>query len=75
MAPPPDADTTPADVWADFDFTGSLVEVTRRATIEVERRKIQQVLAEVEGNRGRAAEMLGVTFKGLNSKIREYRIE
>ena len=65
----------PPDVWADFDFSGSLVEVTRRATAEVERRKIQQVLTEVEGNKGRAAELLGITFKGLTSKIKEYGIE
>jgi transcriptional regulator with GAF, ATPase, and Fis domain len=65
----------PPDVWADFDFSGSLVEVTRRATAEVERRKIQHVLAEAEGNKGRAAELLGITFKGLNSKIKEYGIE
>ena len=75
MAPPPESEKPPPDVWNDFDFSGSLVEVTRRATAEVERRKIQQVLAEVEGNRGRAAELLGVTFKGLNSKIKESRIE
>ena len=74
MAPPPESEPAP-DVWADFDFSGTLVEVTRRATAEVERRKIQQVLAEVDGNRGRAAEVLGVTFKGLTSKIKEYRIE
>ena len=65
----------PPDVWADFDFSGSLVEVTRRATAEVERRKIQQALAEAEGNKGRAAELLGITFKGINSKIKEYGIE
>ncbi len=65
----------PPDVWAEFDFSGTLVEVTRRATAEVERRKIQQVLAEAEGNRGRAAELLGITFKQLNSKLKEHRIE
>jgi DNA-binding NtrC family response regulator len=65
----------PPDVWADFDFSGTLVEVTRRAGAEVERRKIQQVLAEAEGNRGRAAELLGITFKQLNSKLKEHRIE
>ena len=65
----------PPDVWAEFDFSGTLVEVTRRASSEVERRKIQQVLAEAEGNRGRAAELLGITFKQLNSKLKEHRIE
>ena len=65
----------PPDVWAEFDFSGTLVEVTRRATADVERRKIQQVLAEAEGNRGRAAELLGITFKQLNSKLKEHRIE
>jgi DNA-binding NtrC family response regulator len=65
----------PPDVWAEFDFSGTLVEVTRRASAEVERRKIQQVLAEAEGNRGRAAELLGITFKQLNSKLKEHRIE
>ena len=65
----------PPDAWADFDFSGTLQEVTRRAAAEVERRKIQQALAEAEGNRGRASELLGVTFKQLTSKLKEHRIE
>jgi DNA-binding NtrC family response regulator len=70
-----DPDTEAADPWAGFDFDGTLMDVTRRAAAEVERRKIEQVLQQSDQNRGKAADILGITYKALTSKIKEYRLE
>ena len=63
------------DAWADIDLTGTLTEATRRVVAEVERRKIQQTLDEAGGNRGRAAELLQVSYKTLLAKLKEYGFE
>jgi DNA-binding NtrC family response regulator len=63
------------DPWLAFDFDGTLTDVTRRAAAEVERRKIEQVLRGSDQNRGRAAEILGITYKSLSAKMKEYRLE
>jgi DNA-binding NtrC family response regulator len=61
--------------WAHVDLTGSLNDVTKRAVGEVERLKIEAALREAEGNRGRAAELLQISYKSLVGKLKEYRIE
>ncbi|MBZ5560219.1 MAG: sigma-54 dependent transcriptional regulator, partial [Acidobacteriia bacterium] len=68
-AAPPDGATDP---WSTLDWSGSLNDVTRRAVAEVERRKIEAVLKEAAGNKGRAAELLQVSYKALTAKLREY---
>jgi DNA-binding NtrC family response regulator len=55
-----------------FDLSGTLAEVGRRAASAAEKEKIQEVLAEVEGDRSRAAELLKVSGKTLLHKLREY---
>ena len=40
-----------------------------------ERLKIQQVLREADNNKGRAAELLQITYKMLLSKVKEHRLE
>jgi DNA-binding NtrC family response regulator len=65
----------PLDPWTAFDFDGTLTDVTRRAAAEVERRKIEQVLRGADQNRGRAADILGITYKSLATKMKEYRLE
>ena len=65
----------PTSPWDQIDMSGSLSEVTRRTVAEVERRKIEQVMKEVEHNKGRAAEVLQVSYKMLLSKLKEHRIE
>jgi DNA-binding NtrC family response regulator len=65
----------PPNPWAQLDLTGTLSDVTRRAVAEVERLKIEEVLREAEGNRGRAAELLQVSYKALLSKLKEHKIE
>ena len=42
---------------------------------EAEKFKIEQVLREADNNKGRAAELLGLTYKMFLSKLKEYRIE
>jgi DNA-binding NtrC family response regulator len=57
-----------------FDLSGTLNEVASRATQIVERQKIQAALAECEGNKGRTAALLGVSYKTLLTKIRDYNL-
>ena len=71
LAPPP-PDESP---WAQIDLTGSLADMSRRVVSEVERRKIEQTLKDAGGHRGRAAELLQVSFKMLTAKMREYGMD
>ncbi len=59
----------------DLDLSGTLADVTRRVVAGVEKLKIEQVLKEVDNNKGRAAEVLGVSYKTLLAKLKEHRIE
>jgi DNA-binding NtrC family response regulator len=61
--------------WATFDMSGTLADVTRRAQAEVEKRKIESVLKEAGGNKGRAADILGVPYKLLLGKLKDYALE
>ena len=63
------------DPWAGLDLSGSLNDVSRRAASHGERLKIQQVLQETDNSKGRAAELLQVTYKTFLAKLREHRIE
>jgi DNA-binding NtrC family response regulator len=65
----------PPSPWEQLDLSGSLADVTRRAVVEVERLKIQEILREADGNKGRAAELLQVSYKTLLAKLKEHRIE
>jgi DNA-binding NtrC family response regulator len=61
--------------WAHIDLTGTLVEVTRRVTAEVEKVKIEEVLREAGGNKPRAAELLQISYKALLAKLKEHGID
>ena len=61
--------------WAKIDLSGTLAEASRRTLIEVERRKIEQSLKEAAGSKGRAAELLQVSFKTFTAKLKEYGFE
>jgi DNA-binding NtrC family response regulator len=63
------------NAWTGFDFSGSLTDVSRRAQGEAEKRKIEQTLKEAGGNKGRASELLGVSYKTLLMKLKDYGIE
>jgi DNA-binding NtrC family response regulator len=62
------------DASADFDTSGTLSEAAERAARSVERRKIADSLRAHEGNKTRAAEELGVSYKTLLTKIKEYNL-
>jgi DNA-binding NtrC family response regulator len=57
---------------AGLDLSGTLAEATERATRTVERRKITDALRACDGNKTCAAEELGVSYKTLLTKIKEY---
>ena len=65
----------PPDPWAHLDLTGTLTDVTKRAVAEVERLKIRDVMREADGNKGRAAELLQISYKNLLAKLKEHAIE
>ena len=65
----------PPSPWSQFDLSGSLSDVTKRATAEVERLKIREVLKEAQGNKGRAAELLQISYKNLVTKLKEHGME
>jgi DNA-binding NtrC family response regulator len=65
----------PPGPWDQIDLSGTLNEATRRVVAEAEKKKIEMVLAEADGNKGRAAELLGVSYKNLMAKLKEYRID
>ena len=52
----------------------TLTEVTRRITSQVEKAKIEEVLHEAGGNKGRAAELLQISYKMLLAKLKEHAI-
>ncbi len=57
-----------------FDASGTLSEATDRMVQIVERRKIAEALAAHDGNKTRAAETLGVSYKTLLTKIKDYSL-
>jgi DNA-binding NtrC family response regulator len=71
----PSTEVPEPPAWAAFDLSGTLNEVARRGAAEAEKRKIQQVLKEVDQNKGRASEVLGVTYKAFLGKLKEHRID
>jgi len=64
-----------AGPWSKIDLSGSLADATRRAVAEVERRKIERALKEAAGSKGRAAEILQVSYKAFTTKLKEHGIE
>ncbi len=72
LAAAADDDASP---WSKIDLSGSLADATRRTVAEVERRKIEQALKEAAGSKGRAAEILQVSYKAFTTKLREHGFE
>ena len=63
------------DIWAGLDLSGSLADATQRVAKQAERRKLELALTESAGNRGRAAELLQVSYKTLTTKLREHGLD
>ena len=57
-----------------FDISGTLSAAADRAVKMIERQKIADTLATHDSNKTRAAEALGVSYKTLLTKIKEYNI-
>jgi len=55
-----------------LDLSGTLSDVANRAIRFAERRKISSALKENEGNKARTAEALGVSYKTLLTKLKDY---
>ena len=55
-----------------LDLSGTLFEVTQRAIRSIERRKIVAALAANDNNQARTAEDLGVSYKTLLTKLKDY---
>jgi len=72
----PDLETIPAGlIPANFNWDGSLEDVTARATAHVERVLLETTLRDCKWNKTRAAEQLGITPKTLLSKLRTAGLE
>ncbi len=75
-APRPAAGQMPAGMLDEnFQWEGTLQEVSARALQHIERFKIETALRECKWNKTRAAEKLGVSYKTLLNKIRSLRLE
>ncbi|HZH31597.1 MAG TPA: sigma-54 dependent transcriptional regulator [Pyrinomonadaceae bacterium] len=67
-------DTQSTEAFAGLDLSGGLAEAAERAVSFVERRKIAEALRAHDGNKTRAAETLGVSYKTLLTKIKDYEL-
>jgi DNA-binding NtrC family response regulator len=68
------ASSEDADPWSAIDLSGSMADASRRVLADVEQRKIVQALKEASGNPGLAAEILQMSFKTLQGKLKDYQI-
>jgi len=59
----------------EIPLEGSLHEVSAAATRMAETRMIRKILKQTGGNKSRASQILGVSYKTLLTKIKEYGIE
>jgi len=57
-----------------LDLSGTLSDVAHRALSVVERRKILSVLESHDGNKNKSAEDLGISYKTLLNKMKDYGI-
>jgi DNA-binding NtrC family response regulator len=62
----------PPSPWDQIDLSGTMADALRRATAEVEKRKIEQALRDSGANKHRAADLLQVSYKTLLTKLKEY---
>jgi two-component system response regulator FlrC len=56
------------------EATKTLSEITHSAVRQAEGEAIQRALQLTDGNKAKAAELLGVSYKTLLTKVREYRL-
>jgi transcriptional regulator with GAF, ATPase, and Fis domain len=63
-----------SEMLQQLDLSGTLSDVGHRALRLVERRKIVRALEANEGNKSKSAEDLGVSYKTLLNKMKEYAL-
>jgi DNA-binding NtrC family response regulator len=68
-------DAEPPNPFDDLDLSGSLSDAVKRTMTVAEKVKIQQVLKEADNVKGRAAELLQISYKMLLAKLKEHRLE
>lgn len=73
--PSEDAETKTVDPIDAINLSGTLSEATERVVRAVEHRKITDALRACDGNKTRAAELLGTSYKTLLTKIKDLQIE
>jgi DNA-binding NtrC family response regulator len=66
--------TAEANGLRGIDLSGSLSDVAQRALRFVERSKISEALKANEGNKSKTADDLGVSYKTLLVKIKDYNL-
>lgn len=71
LAPSRAADS---EILQQLDLSGTLSDVGHRALRLVERRKIVQMLEANPGNKTKTAEDLGVSYKTLLNKMKDYAL-
>ena len=60
---------------AELDLSGTLMDAIRRAQAVVERMKIEDAMKEADNVKGRAAELLQISYKMFLAKLKEHRFE
>jgi DNA-binding NtrC family response regulator len=72
----PDTERLPTGMLAEnFNWEGTLDEVTTRAASQVEKVMLENTMRECKWNKTRAAEKLGVSPKTLLAKLRSAGLE
>jgi DNA-binding NtrC family response regulator len=66
--------TASASPWEAINLAGTMAEALRRISTEVERRKLEIALSEAAGNVQRVADVLQISYKTVQQKLKEYGI-
>ncbi len=62
--------------WAQIDLSGTLADATRRVVVRGRAAEDREgAAARPDGNKGRAAELLQISYKMLLAKLKEYGLE
>ncbi len=67
-------ETKQPDTLQEVDLSGTLSDVAHRAISLIERKKISAALAINSGNKSRTAEDLGISYKTLLNKMKDYSL-